>query len=65
MRLTGLLVTVAVLGYVAYTYLGASSGSSVEGVNTTPAEYTDRTKKSVDALNEVLKKQRQQLEGAK
>jgi len=65
MRLTGLLITVAVLGYVAYTYLGSSSESSVEGVNATPAEYTNKAKKSVDDLNEVLKKQQKQLEDAK
>ncbi len=65
MRLIGLLVTVAVLGYVASTYLGTSSDSSVESANTTPAEYTGKAKESVDALSEVLKKQRQQLEGTR
>ena len=62
MRLIGLLVTVAVLGYTAYIYLGSSSTTSVDGANVKPAETIDKARQSIDSLNEVLKKQKQQLD---
>ena len=63
MRLIGLLVTVAVLGYTASIYLGSSSTVSVDGVDVTPAESVDKARQAIDSLNEVLGKQRKQLEG--
>ena len=61
MRLIGLLVTLAVLGYVMTMYLGSSP---IEADGTTakkPAEYIDETKQSMDAVNEAMRKQQEQL----
>ncbi len=63
MRLIGLLVTVAVLGYTAYIYLGSSSTVSVDGVDVKPVESIDKARETIDSLNDVLKKQHKQLEG--
>jgi len=65
MRLIGLLVTLAVLGYTTYIYLGSSNTTSPDGVKTRPVEYVDQAKQSTDAINEAMKKQREQLDGAK
>ena len=63
MRLIGLLVSLAVLGYITVSYLGSSTTD--DGVRTKPAEYTDQAKQSVDALNDVIKKQQEQLQNSK
>jgi hypothetical protein len=64
MRLIGLLVTLAVLGYTTYIYLGSSNTTSSNGIQTKPAEYIDQTNKSVDAINDALQKQKDKLDNA-
>ena len=59
MRLIGILVTLAVLGYTSFIYLGGSSDSA----STRPVEYVDEAKQSIDAVNEAMKKQQEQLQG--
>jgi hypothetical protein len=60
MRLIGLLVTLAALGYAMHVYLG----SSKVDVQTKPAEYIDQANQSVDAINDAMKKQQEQMEKA-
>ena len=61
MRLIGLLVTLAVLAYTMTIYLSPSSDEDGEVV-TQPAEYIDQTKQTIDAVNEMMKKQQEQLQ---
>ncbi len=61
MRLIGLLVTLAVLAYVITIYLGSSPIELDEEVKK-PAEYIDETKQSMDAVNEAMRKQQEQLQ---
>ena len=60
MRLIGILVTLAVLGYTSYIYLGGSSDSA--STKPQPVEYVDQAKQSADAINEAMKKQQEQLQ---
>jgi len=62
MRLIGLLVTLAVLAYVITMYLGESPIDSDGTTAKKPAEYTDEAKQSIDAINEAMKKQQEQLQ---
>lgn len=62
MRLIGLLVTLAILGYSIHVYLGSSSTVSVDGVQTKPVEYIDQAKQSTDALNDAMQKNQDKLE---
>lgn len=65
MRLIGLLVTLAVVGYVTYIYLHSSNMTTANGVQTKPAEYIDQAHKSVDAIDQAMKKQQEQMAGQK
>lgn len=60
MRLIGLLITLAVLGYITYIYLGGNHAGDV--VQTKPAEYIDQAQQSADAINDAMKKQQEQLQ---
>jgi hypothetical protein len=64
MRLIGLLVTLAVIGYTTYIYLGSSNTTLSNGIQTKPAEYIDQTNQSVDAINDALQKQKDKLDNA-
>jgi len=64
MRLIGLLVTLAVLGYTIYMYLGSSSTISPEDIQTKPAEYIDQAGQSADAINDAIQKQKDKLDNA-
>ncbi len=64
MRLIGLLVTLAVLGYTTYIYLGTSNTTSSNAIQTKPVEYIDQTNQSVDAINDALQKQKDKLNKA-
>jgi len=60
MRLIGILASLAILAYVITMYLGSSPVS--DEAESTPKQYTDQAKQSVDAINEAMKQQQQQLE---
>ena len=63
MRLVGLLASLAILAYAITMYLGSTPGSE-EGAST-PQQYSDEAKQSVDAINEAMKQQQQQLDNNK
>ncbi len=65
MRLMRLLVTIAVVGYMTYIYLQSSNMTMANGVQTKPAEYIDQAHKSVDAIDQAMKKQQAQMAGQK
>ncbi len=62
MRLIGLLITLTVIAYLSYTYLGSSSTSNTNEAEKKPAEYVDQAQQSVDKINDLLKKQQEQLQ---
>jgi len=62
MNLIGILVALAVIGYTTYNYLGSSTVSQTDGIKTTPAVYIDNVQQSADSVNEILIKQKAQLD---
>jgi len=60
MRLIGIIVALAAIGYAMHVYLGSSRME----VQTKPAEYVDQAKQSADAISEAMKKQQEQMEKA-
>ena len=65
MRLIGLLVTLAVVGYVIYMYFQSSNMTTANGIQTKPAEYIDQAHKSADAIDRAIKKQQVKMAGQK
>ena len=65
MRLIGLLVTLAIVGYVTYIYLQSSNMTTANGVQTKPAEYIDQAKQSVGDINKAMQNQQSQLDKSK
>lgn len=61
MRLIGLLVTLAVVGYMTYIYLQSSNMTTANGVQTKPAEYIDQAKQSAADISKVMQNQQDQL----
>ena len=66
MRLIGLLLTLAILGYVIKVYLGSSSVSSLdENANTSrPQQTIERAEQATEQLNQVLQDNQQRLDDA-
>ena len=63
MRLIGLLLTLAVLGYVIKIYLGSSSVTSMDenGNMTRPQQTLEQAEQTTEQLNQVLQDHQQQL----
>lgn len=66
MRLIGLLLTLAILGYVIKIYLGSSSVTSTdEDVNIThPQQTIERAEQATEQLNQALQDNQQRLDEA-
>jgi len=64
MKLIGLLISLAIIGYAMSVYLSSSSltSASPDGSQSTPKEYIDQTKQSVDAINQALQKDKARLD---
>lgn len=65
MRLIGLLVTLAVLGYTIHIYLQSSNLPTTNGVQTKPAEYIDQARQSVGDINKAMQNQQDQVDKAR
>lgn len=61
MKFIGLLVSLAIIGYAISVYMGSSS-LTTDGSQSTPKEYIDQTKQSVDAINQALQKDKARLD---
>ena len=66
MRLIGLLLTLAILGYVIKIYLGSSSITSPDeaGNITRPQQTIERAEQATEQLNQVLQDNQQRLDDA-
>lgn len=64
MRLIGLLLALAILGYVIKIYLGSSSVSSLDedGNMTRPQQTIERAEQATEQLNQVLQDNQQRLD---
>lgn len=66
MKFIGLLISLALVGYAMSVYLDSSSltSASPDGSLSTPKDYIDATKQSVDAVNQALQKGKGKLDGS-
>lgn len=66
MKLIGLLLSLVILGYTMSIYLSSSglTTASPDGSQSTPKDYIDQTKQSVDAINQALQKGKGKLDGS-
>lgn len=66
MRLIGLLLTLAILGYVIKIYLGSSSVTSTDedGNKTHPQQTIERAEQATEQLNQALQNNQQRLDEA-
>ena len=66
MKLIGLLISLAIVGYAMSTYLSSSSltSASPDGSVSKPKDYLDQTQKSVDAINQSLQKDKERIGGS-
>ena len=64
MRLIGLLLTLAILGYVIKIYLGTSSVSTLDGDGsmTRPQQTIEHAEQATQQLNQVLQDNQQRLD---
>lgn len=63
MRLIGLLISLAILGYVIVIYMNPSQSESEEsGYTSRPKETVDHAKQVSDQLNQVLKQEQEKLQ---
>ncbi len=63
MKLIGLLVSLAILGYAASIYLKSSklSTASPDGSQSRPKDYLDDAQKSADAMKKSLQEQQERM----
>jgi hypothetical protein len=66
MKLLGLLITLAIIGYAMSTYMGSSGLNTVspDGSQSKPKDYIDKTRQSVDTINQSLKKDKERLDSS-
>ncbi len=60
MKLIGLLVSLAILGYTASVYLGSST-LPTDDAHSQPKDYLNDAQKSADALGESLRQQQERI----
>ena len=66
MKLIGLLISLAIIGYAMSVYLNSSSltSASPDGSVSKPKDYLDQAQQSVDAINQSLQKDKERLDGS-
>ena len=65
MKLIGLLIALAITGYVMSIYMTSSNlTTSADSGMSKPEDYIDKTMQSVDAINQSLQKDKERLDGS-